>query len=122
MKAEDLRIGNWVGMYGISITSDGVSPYQKVTKDIFSLILKHDWYIGTLYEIPLTPEILEKCGINLSDYPMTLFDGDRVELWWDKYKVWIMSNKQDEKRVIPYLHTLQNLYYALKGKELEVNL
>jgi hypothetical protein len=85
--------------------------------------------IGT---IPLTPEILIKCGFSVNDkagnwhsightiYSVKGFSvGVRKKYigWYNKCEDDFYSTFYPE---IKYLHQLQNLYYALTGVELEV--
>ena len=125
---KELRIGNWV-----------ISPFKKYKYVQVSMICISG-IIGVkpfkisvsfhrkLAPIPLNPEILEKCGFEkckngielicfnecnniiiaslFTGLPLTLeIDGTRFPLYH-----------------IKYLHQLQNLYFALTGKELTVNL
>ena len=72
--------------------------------------------------IPLTEEILLKCGFRKSKSGMYLFDKFSFDLSdfefgveSDYYYLTISEN-------IKYLHQLQNLYFALTDIELEINL
>lgn len=72
--------------------------------------------------IPLTEEILLKCGFRKSKSGMYLFDKFSFDLSdfefgveSDYYYLTISEN-------LKYLHQLQNLYFALTGQELEINL
>lgn len=82
---------------------------------------------GQLYPIPLTPELLEQCG----------FSQDRGGFVLpDKMSLSISVTKDNEYlpcwmdhalypgawRTVKHLHQLQNLYFALTGQELEINL
>lgn len=103
IKANELRIGNWVMLAGAY------------------------WQIGFAEEIDvhhfepieLSPEILEKAGLTKSD---------KVDI---AYTISIFTNLPDGKihryhkeglSEPKYLHQLQNLYFALTGTELEINL
>lgn len=81
--------------------------------------LKEGW---EAVPIPLTPEVLEKCGAYLK----------RCDHFCNYYKLGILVIKRliiesvfycDIKDFgeieVKHLHQLQNLYYALTGKELE---
>lgn len=80
-----------------------------------------------LLPIPLTPEVLEKCG----------FEKEGEEVFWIYYKCpkWDMAatkaswhKKENYLRLdyiylqLKHLHQLQNLYFDLTGSELEINL
>ena len=108
IKTEELRIGNWV-------LHDG-KPVQ-VEK------LENDGQINNNFAffdpIPLTEEILLKCGFEHG------FSGF-------KYEDFRASDMADNGVIqiefgnvsigIKYLHKLQNLYFALTGKELNIDL
>lgn len=121
MQPNELRIGNWV------VRKDRQSGkficYEQVNylkKSIKYGELPSSYCVG----IPLTPEILEKCGF--------VTDGDS----WVKNKIELMFITTDEHyemeftcpsmdwKIVPikYLHQLQNLCFALTGKELTITL
>jgi hypothetical protein len=84
--------------------------------------------------IPLTPEILEKCGFE------NAIDGMRIELpisddlKCDNYDLYmsyyskeffiagINENSGFGRMNLKYLHHLQNLYFAMTGEELPISL
>lgn len=122
IQANELRIGNWV-------TLDG-----SVTHGTFQLSIKsfHRFKDNeTDYApIPLTPEILKKCGfvknranelsIEIGDFSthleMGFADGDF-------YPSITQTPQGSEERTVFFnritsLHQLQNLYFALTGEEL----
>jgi hypothetical protein len=89
--------------------------------------------IGNIEPIELTPEILEAAGfighysIYQKDIGVTSSsicarqDGNLMEVWIEKYI------GEDERIVeintpVKYLHQLQNLFFALCGEELEIQL
>jgi len=85
-----------------------------------------------LFPVPLTPAILEKCGFEFKDM---MFANKPMRYWrkdWfclnlfdksDKYVLYLWNEKETEKSVyISSLHQLQNLYFALTGEELTINL
>lgn len=103
MNIKELRIGNWI--------SNSYFPIQ-VTH------IALDMY-GACEGIPLTPEILEKCGFDLREaYSMN----------WGEFKFWTndkLSLGEDFqpllnelKYELKYLHQLQNLIFSLIGEEL----
>lgn len=130
MKAEELRIGNYVlgasgemqrvayitECIGLHNNIGGTDKYQK--NPIFS------YDINDLRPIPLTPEILERYGFEdvgglgkliISDEvsPTSLqymFGGGTIQI----------CRSGINALTIPceYLHQLQNLYFALTGSEL----
>ena len=109
MKAEELRIGNWVSTAGCNIR---VCP-----KD----------YEDTkyLHPIPLTEEILLKAGFE-GNYQYEKFnkDGsiDYVICADDVMKVYVGCGSEYYVRDLLYVHDLQNFHFALTGEELEIQL
>jgi len=137
INANELRIGNWV-----NFTGNGNDNFI-VVKELWKRELVSD-YMGNelclfyteddLRPIPLTPEILEKCGFEKHDTENCLFIYlHKHELDVDKITV---SNNDGIVRIeipgrrdscmlqphIKYLHQLQNLIHALTQTELEIKL
>lgn len=128
IKATELRIGNWLKCNDLFIKVSGISEN--------SFTCTHE---GLLYfnsedcePIPLSPEILEKCGFKDSriryadpnkNYPIEWTNGEYtinkendnkfcLELSSDE---WGYTTKEIE---IEYLHQLQNGIFFLTGEEL----
>jgi hypothetical protein len=136
MKATELRIGNWVNG---EFANGELKPFQ-----IFRIDGNDD--CSGLEPIPLTPELLEKCGFKKWKGRVM----ENTNIWMKKYEheagYFDVDNKPvintstigirqyyghslpdeffytDHHSKIEYLHQLQNLYYALTGEELEINL
>lgn len=113
MKANELRIGNWV--------------YYPPMKNNYQ-VLRLNTDIEVDYEpIPLTEEILLKCGFsNNGDGGVELYLKPMI-LSYDlkTKKMYLMAGQFAEcTDTVPceYLHQLQNLYFALTGEELTINL
>ena len=105
IKANELRIGNWV----FNIYNNPV----KVTVIDDTV----DW----CKPIPLTPEILEKCGFDNddNDFLKTIDDRSSLHINLEKKRTLIESYDGIVKlKNINYLHQLQNLVFALTGEEL----
>jgi len=101
MEANELRIGNFV-------------EYNGFVRTIVSLNLGTE--VNAL-PIPLTEEWLLKFGfIKVLDYPCFRLEGLQIE--FNGFDSQWGSGLLDEKTVIKYVHQLQNLFFALKGKEL----
>lgn len=113
IKAQDLRIGNWVfeleyvkvatiGKTGINVDSEGA-----------------DIPFDCLGGIPLSPVILEAAGFEnlVKDYEWSLPDNS-----------FYLVRKRDTNSFrwhhteLFYLHELQNLYHALTGEELTIDI
>jgi hypothetical protein len=128
IRANDLRIGNIVEQGGIEYIADFIT-----------IQMAHNYN-----PIPLTPEILEKCGFIKTSYSnhksnpyisqeirdLDFFDhrfnnmvlsgvGRPIEF----YEVEYCPLDIEERTYIAklnHLHQLQNLYYALTNQELEI--
>ena len=130
IQANELRIGNWV-----QLKSDISGQLKNIQVD-------SEWFMSEADQrlsepIPLTPEILEKCGFVV------------VKSGWYKKNYFTDCNEAVEEMQISYniftgrcgigdadndwgtamlgktftsLHQLQNLYFALTGTELIINL
>jgi hypothetical protein len=112
IKANELRLGNWVkgnGYYKIEFIDHQTDGYEP---------------------IPLTPEILEKCGFEKSkgyiDFNLEITNNHLLNYSDEELSVFVNSQNEHgyEAFITPckHLHQLQNLYFALTGSELEINL
>jgi hypothetical protein len=126
LQANELRIGNYfidtIGAYANpntiqqveSIDNNGVNTWQDMSASGCCPFDK-------MKPIPLTPEILEKCGFKKrrgGAYGI-IWHKERIDIIKDEDKLYY---RQFQRLPIRYLHQLQNLYYALTGEELEVHL
>ena len=141
MEAKELRIGNYIKSHDeiieVSSIEDGIKSnivscvcgYANIgdTKDVFIYGIE----IGEVEPIPLTEEILLSCGFEKIDtkniplgyyyakFPICIIpneSGNDIEIMDNDYSINMGNNSPK------YLHQLQNLYFALTGKELEINL
>ena len=127
MKANELRIGNYyqyAGNSGIVTTS-----LKGIKINEFGFYSDLD---GTNLEIckpiPLTEEILLKCGLKRTLYDSS-YELKDFSIFLDKRireNIYIQCEKRNWNVLnglrIDYLHQLQNLYFALTNEELTVNL
>lgn len=132
IKNTELRLGNYV--------QDTVSGewmiVDELGKSVGATLINRDkyplpdgWQMGY---IPLTPEVMKKCGFKKGRGK----HNDQWELNVDIYLNFRLHEEdysleifdKEENSITPYcehlknLHTLQNLYFALTGEELEINL
>jgi len=126
IKAHELRVGNWV--------KNKIDTYVKVLniqEETINQIFDDDGVVGSyridyFEPIPLTPEILEKCGLSnvwIKESWIIVEDRFDLELFGYAMKVRNSSHtKEIEFAYFKYLHQLQNLYFALTGEELIINL
>lgn len=125
---EELRIGNWINYMGAAIEVTGImsEAHDKrvATKSGFSVSLED------IKPIELTPEILEKCGfeyananmycISVGTFKIYIWLGEEGSSWLDK-ETEDYSAELDIPRVAT-VHQLQNLYHALTGTDLTINI
>ena len=110
MDANELRIGNWVK------EEDGRFVYIHDT-----LGIDHH---SQFHPIPLTPEILEKAGFEKDeDFEGRFHHVNKiVTVEFEDGIIRWMDNTYIYHQEIKHLHKLQNLYFAIIGDELEINL
>lgn len=138
MKASELRIGNWV-LYSEDGSIFRIEEIHKVGLNVRNIVeeiwMEHEYFEG----IPLTEKWLEKFGFEKGDnkhcnsrfmyfsFPnskrlLTVCIATNLICLHDIY------NGIDDQKIIQipietnYVHQLQNLYFALTGEELEINL
>ena len=109
IKANELRIGNWVR------DSDGFNKVIHIEESFFYTEMFKNTF-ADIKPIPLTEEILLKCGFEKLGLIKYELNGVALNIKWSSYFIHRFETE------IKYLHQLQNLYFALKGEELEINL
>jgi hypothetical protein len=116
MKATDLRIGNWVNLYDdYNSEVTGLTNTNKV----WCVNNPHNencaWNPDKIKPIPLTEGWLKKLGFEKA-----------LNGWWDETENWCCNNNDFYLGAkmflakVDYVHQLQNLYFALTGKELTI--
>ena len=155
MKESELKVGNNVKqgvVYSIEFSDYEYYAYVlENSKDIRSLEqYKIEWIkeddphrlLDYVEPIPLTEEILLKCGFEEEDVKDSIFiTEEKIKIFTidDLYLIYLDKNKcyyfametslqdhwsptlQAVSAPMQYLHTLQNYYPAFSGKELEIN-
>jgi len=120
MKAEDLRLNNWVEIKDQDVKTyaqvEGIGNLQHVAGQL--------WSIEELEPIPLTEEWLTRFGFEID------YEGDYMLVWRGVvfyFKLSDMSLRRDYKQknklsIVPinYVHQLQNLLNTLTGEELTI--
>jgi hypothetical protein len=111
MKANELRIGNWVStIYGMEFQVYPMAFKQMPTDE------KHNLILNTWKPIPITEEWLLKFGFIPNPYE-DRYEKGVLYVECDKTKgetqLWVENMPH-----IKYVHELQNLYFALTGEEL----
>ena len=158
MKATELRVNNLVH-FGLSniVRVESINPhtcickakYSRSGQDEFSDMISFSGDtasgnapIESFWGIPLTEEILLKCGFEEEDVKDSIFiTEEKIKIFTidDLYLIYLDKNKcyyfametslqdhwsptlQAVSAPMQYLHTLQNYYPAFSGKELEIN-
>lgn len=131
VQSKDLRVGNWVQdehgiiQYVYRIWQEGVELSADATG-----IEDLDYESKELFGIPLTNEILKKCGFKEDIDGDFIIEYTRIALivveglendWLVRYRqdVGIPYMAFNINTPMNYLHQLQNLYYCLTGDELQ---
>ena len=114
MKANELRIGNWCydilhfkGFFQVAEIGDGFvlsEDYRIPIKEVAGIEITEEWIFKLGFEYDNNSETFEKDIIDLQE------TANGYQLLFDKYHPFGIK--------IIYVHELQNLYFALTGKEL----
>lgn len=129
INANELRLGNWV-----DYQQYGNEP--PIKKQVHGINRHHVWFSKTTNEgasihlcegIPLTPEVLEKCGFKKT---WDWWELDSHDFVWHSFifedgEFYISINGDEYREPLPHikhLHQLQNLHIALTGEELRAEL
>jgi hypothetical protein len=125
IKANELRIGNLIqtkyeGIVQVININSEKFDYVDIRKQTYNGIGRYD--IKSCTPIPLTEEWLIKFGFKK---PAHSWNGDIFHLTeWDEFPLnWAVAMDKNGAILVlklKYVHQLQNLYFALTGKELEV--
>ena len=117
MKAQELRIGNWIE------TLSGMEQCVDVLCDSVNTKSIEGINYGEINPIPLTEEWLVKFGFEKRRYIHEGIIFGKDEFWDLEYYIAhdIYEISQLEIDNLKYVHQLQNLYFALTGNELEIN-
>lgn len=120
IQANELRIGNYVTT-GITQTQvEGITKHDPERFYVDLLYVKSLIPIAEIEPIPITEEWLLRFGFE-KDSRLTYKNKN-------KFYIWECNDPNDsiykqgfywEEIHLPYVHKLQNLYFALTGKELE---
>lgn len=130
MEADDLRIGNWVKDIKKGYVSiHGIEPnWEEVWLNYCHGSGIYKKRIIEIRPIPLTEELLKKCG-----FQQRPIRNDSYSLCLQEFCIYRNEDTCHFELPNEYggtgsyveiksLHQLQNLYFALTGEELEINL
>lgn len=135
MKAEELRIGNWV-LYEQSstefivktISDSGLDVYNRTestwieTNQFAGIPLTEEWLIKFGFTEELAPENINgvKHRLNIDDDGTTFFESIGTFKNDGHLVVLCVCRGNYFANNVHYLHDLQNLYFALTGNELTI--
>lgn len=132
MEAKELRIGNYIDLNGTIVKVAGVDAKKMVkhylpeTKQVVS---KMENRVSNFKPVPITEEWLFKLGFEVKTQVATRCPFECLV----KSGVSLITNSKklirfgysgycgSGEKEIKHVHQLQNLYFALTGKELEIN-
>lgn len=116
IKVNELRIGNWVSNGEKIFTVDANVIYDTATLEYYPI-----------EPIPLTPGILEKAGFkkeSIDYYFLPIDEHSKIYYNGNELVISLSENEFEAYHHFPpceYFHQLQNLYFALTGKELNIS-
>lgn len=122
MEAKEIRLNNYASC------NFGIVQISSI-RDIECEVHNADFSVNTcvftnkLEPIPLTEEILLKCG-SISTVK-GFHHQDRFSLrWLEAYKYWYVTDMETGAYItkVEFVHEWQNTYFVLQGEELEINL
>jgi hypothetical protein len=116
MKANELRIGNYVKGIGhkISWLVEGIEPEYIYSSKAWRTI-------NSFEGIPINKEWLLKLGIKYNESKnLYQWAGYSIDFKDGLYCHFLLNKQGDWYRDVIYVHQLQNLYYAITGCELTI--
>lgn len=123
IKANELRTGNLLQGEPLSIPREGIYSNGVTAITAYGIhLIESGVRLGTLQPIPLTPEVLDKCGFFSHDkftYHSKNTHNVITKNHNGGFAYWHWQ-EQGYLKDVHYLHELQNIFYALKGEELTV--
>jgi hypothetical protein len=119
MKANKLRIGNWVNQVGFAV-QDG---YPKDHKKLHQIKEGKEIDFSSFMEpIKLTDDWLLKFGAKKHD--VLTFYHDRFRLdWKEAYGYWYVMDLETLTYMtkVEFVHEYQNFFHVMNGQELTIN-
>ena len=123
MKANELRLGNYIQFNDTPI-ANGIYSVMAIKDDLIVAENGGAAYLNEVEPIPLTEEWLTRFGFEL---PAHTWIGDKFHLTeygtGSKHPnggVWVVAMNKNNAIIseLKYVHSLQNLHFALTGEEL----
>lgn len=132
MKANELRVGNFVDFGHVGM--NGWQEFAVVVGCVQNTIIIDDNRLPNYTElggdemkpIPLTEEWLERFGFTETNRITRVLDSEEVELIFDLADRFVIVDLGQGSQLsgiavdCKYVHQLQNIYFTLTGKELEL--
>ena len=124
IQPNELRIGNWVNIKveGKDGTFDGNYQIEEIRKDVILFNNGIHAAYRMIYPIQLTEERLLKCGFDKAGIYYCMGGNEDIGIVLKLNDSMYCPIITSSGIPIKYLHQLQNLHFALVGKELEVKL
>lgn len=128
MEINEIRVGNLIQFFGATkkieyISNNAVVWLNEAKEPRYSSMSCHV-NIGRCTPIPITADWLMILGF-IHDSEQEFFNRGDICLSYSKdyegYTLFV-NHEYETGEPFKYLHQLQNLYFALTGKELEINL
>lgn len=120
MEANELRIGNWIGCRSINSQIKSIREKTIVIQSGYGVSI----YIDKIFPIPLTEQWLKDFKFKsefINDRDGNVFKLGNIKVAFKDnifyFGMWNIPFKKFRIK-IEYVHVFQNLYFALKGKEL----
>ena len=117
MELRELRIGNVIRSKVSGITGRPTIPWEILEEDVVNIISNG---IDNYEPIHLTVDWLLRFGFENSSLILSEYYIDCFTVWC-KNGIYFICNDGNIKPKLEYVHQLQNLYFALTGKELELS-
>ena len=122
MKANEIRVGNWLN----DPRQYDPKFFPKTDNGYFKATARDIQYADEFEPIQLTEEILLKCGFYKTGITELYLLTDTINIsWFEEDPTVIEINSENIYSYIvncEFLHQLQNIYWCLVGEELEINL
>lgn len=123
MKANELRINTNILIHNYNTNSFDIHRVRTI--DIELCLTKNEFFNKEFKPVPLTPELLKRCGFQWEDNQNAYFfkeDGGEIYVRQNFTKEYYLRYYDSEnfEIKIEYLHELQNLIYCLTKIELEL--
>ena len=123
MNANELRINNWVGWNGPSHYENAL--VSAISKDEIFFKCGDSGLINEIEPILLTEKWLLRFGFEKIIGKIDIYEKDRLRIWVGsrgQSLCYLIEEDTTSAHYIPnsieYVHQIQNLYFALFGKEL----